>query len=266
MFHSRPARKVRAYRPRLEVLEDRTLLSIYLVDRLTDTGAGSGLAGDLRYCITQAVNGDAINFGVNGTINLTGALPDLAHNVSIQGPGANLLTVRGAGSEGYPFRVFTVPFGATVSISGLTITNGYYVSGGGIDNGGTLTLSNSTVTGNEVSGDEVRGGGIDNAGTLTLSNSTVTGNEAVGDFYFPYAPGGGIYNGNTSGTAVLTISNSTISGNDAYSGGGIANGYVDTTTGQYEPGGTVTLSDSTIVDIPSPKENRFGVMLNASVE
>ena len=31
MFHTRPARKVRAYRPRLEVLEDRQLLSTYLV-------------------------------------------------------------------------------------------------------------------------------------------------------------------------------------------------------------------------------------------
>ena len=66
MFHSGPARRVRAYRPRLEVLESRTLLSTYLVDHLADDGVGSGLNGSLRYCITNAVDGDAINFGVTG--------------------------------------------------------------------------------------------------------------------------------------------------------------------------------------------------------
>jgi hypothetical protein len=45
MSRFRPAHKVRAYRPCLEILEDRTLLWTYLVDRLTDTGAGSGLSG-----------------------------------------------------------------------------------------------------------------------------------------------------------------------------------------------------------------------------
>jgi hypothetical protein len=60
MTRCRPARKVRAYRPRLETLETRALLSTYLVDRLTDTGAGSGLSGDLRYCIGHASDGDSI--------------------------------------------------------------------------------------------------------------------------------------------------------------------------------------------------------------
>jgi hypothetical protein len=45
MSRFRPARQVRAYRPCLEILEARTLLSTYLVDRLTDTGTGSGLSG-----------------------------------------------------------------------------------------------------------------------------------------------------------------------------------------------------------------------------
>src|SRR6266404_1409199 len=62
----------------LEAFEDRTLLSTFTVDRVTDTGQGSGLAGDLRYCVTQATSGqDTIAFSVTGTINLTKALPDL---------------------------------------------------------------------------------------------------------------------------------------------------------------------------------------------
>ena len=82
MFHSRPARKVRAYRPHLEVLEDRTLLSTYLVDHLADDMVGTGTSGSLRYAITHAMDGDTITFGVTGTINLNGALPNLTHNFS----------------------------------------------------------------------------------------------------------------------------------------------------------------------------------------
>src|SRR5262245_7916995 len=102
MVPLRPAHRVRAYRPRFEVLEARHLLSTYVVDRLTHTGAGSDLAGDLRYCINHAADGDAITFGVTGTINLAGALPHLTHSISIEGPGADLLTVSGPGYFSYP--------------------------------------------------------------------------------------------------------------------------------------------------------------------
>src|SRR5262245_63393503 len=91
----RPARQRPRARLAVEVLEDRTLPSTFVVDRLTDTGAGSGLTGDLRYCITNAVDNDKISFddGVTGTINLTGALPALSHSIDIEGPGAASLTV-----------------------------------------------------------------------------------------------------------------------------------------------------------------------------
>jgi hypothetical protein len=62
----------------------------------------------------------------SGTINLTGALPDLAHRVTIQGPGANNLTVSGGG-----YSVFLVQ--STVSISGLTVTGGTGYAGDGGD-------------------------------------------------------------------------------------------------------------------------------------
>jgi hypothetical protein len=242
MFHSRPARKGRAYRPRLEVLDDRTLPSTFLVDHLADDTVGSGLTGSLRYAIMNATDGDAITFGVTGTIDLTGALPDLTHSISIEGPGASPMTVRR--DTGGNYRIFTVDGDTTVSICGLTITNGYLTGnddffGGGIANFGTLTLSNSTVAGNRVgelystAGD---GGGIANFGILTLSNSTVAGNGAYG---YSVAGGGGIYNMDD-----LTVRCGTISGNQAEfenfehqggSGGGIDN-----------KGGTVTISNSTV--------------------
>ncbi|HEY7309686.1 MAG TPA: hypothetical protein VH643_10045, partial [Gemmataceae bacterium] len=48
-----------SFRPRLEVLEDRTLLAAYLVDLATDNNSGgqgqqdpnNAKAGDLRYCL-----------------------------------------------------------------------------------------------------------------------------------------------------------------------------------------------------------------------
>jgi hypothetical protein len=226
MFHARPARKVRAYRPCLEVLEDRNLLSTYLVDRLTDTGTGSGLAGDLRYCITNAADNDHITFGVTGTINLTGALPTLTHHISIEGPGANLVTVDGGAGH----HAFQVAASGVAGISGLTVANDYInvlgsngsgevlgvsdcvvplvVNGGyarvtsctvgEIDNGGQMTVVNSTITANDAGLGAISNGYL---GHLTLTNSTVSGNN-IGNAQWV------IYN-----IGVLTISSCTISGN-----------------------------------------------------
>jgi hypothetical protein len=225
----------RFYRPRLEALESRTLLSVCTVDRLTDNnpsggGEGNNGMGDLRWCVIESLfRDDTINFSVTGTINLAGALPTLTGNVSIDGPGANLLTVRR--DTGGSYRIFTVASGVTVAISGLTIRNGNPSDsgGGGILNSGILTVSYSTITGN--SGGSVGGGGIsNNNGTLTISNSTISGNTTnpggIGS-------GGGISNNN----GTLTVSNSTITGNSAGFGGG---GGID------NENGTLTISNSTI--------------------
>jgi hypothetical protein len=81
--------------------------------------------------------------------------------------------------------------------------------GAGLYNGGTLTVTGSTLSGN-TAGDG--GGGIYNGGTLMVTGSTLSGNTASN-------PGGGIYNGGT-----LTVSTSTLSGNTAGDGGGIFDG------------------------------------------
>src|SRR5229473_3483470 len=152
-------------------------------------------AGD-TISITDAVHTEA---GI--TVNKT---------LTIQGQGAANTAVNGnkAGS------VFIVNFGVTATIQDMTIQNGSAPAfgGGGILNYGTLTLSNSTLSGNSATYD---GGGILNngRGTVTISNSRLSGNSASGGYY---ASGGGIFN---SGTA--TISNSTLSDNRAtYYGGG----------------------------------------------
>jgi hypothetical protein len=206
----------------LEVLEARHLPSTYVVDRLTDIGEGDGLAGDLRYCISQAGDGDAVTFAVTGGINLTGALAELMHSVAIEGPGTDRLILSGAG-----FSVGDV----AVAISGLTITSGGVSNGGtltisdftiedgyGIDNGGRLTVTDSTITRN-VQG--FAGGGIQNweQGVATISNCVISENSPHPED-MNFSIGGGIYN-----VGRMTITNSTVTGNYARDGGAIYNGY-----------------------------------------
>ena len=88
--------------------------------------------------------------------------------------------------------------------------------GGGIKASslGTVSLTNSTVSGNSTAGYGASGGGIKAVGTVTLTNSTVSGNSAVGaDANF-----GGIHT-----DALVTLINSTVTGNSATGvGGGIS--------------------------------------------
>jgi len=111
--------------------------------------------------------------------------------------------------------------------------------GGGIDSVGTLMLTGCTIGGNS----SAFGGGVSsgtfgfNATSLTITNSTITGNTATG------GAGGGIL---TYGVGTDTITASTIQGNHATSGGGIANG--DNVSGRGSAGSDVTISGSTVRD------------------
>jgi len=123
-------------------------------------------------------------------------------NTNIDGGG--LVTLSG----GHRTRLFEVIEGVTLNLENLGIVNS---DGSAIENYGTLTVTNSTFSGNNASyGD---GGAIyNNYGTLTVTNSTLSGNGAD-------TSGGAIYN--NYGT--VTVTNSTFSGNNADNGGGILN-------------------------------------------
>jgi Putative Ig domain len=96
----------------------------------------------------------------------------------------------------------------TLTIENSTISGNTAHVGGGVINRGTLTIKNSTISNNTTN---YGSGGVTNSGTLAIKNSTISGNDS---YYF----GGGVGN---SGT--LTIENSTISGNTAFGGGGVYN-------------------------------------------
>ena len=141
----------------------------------------------------------------------------------------------------------------TVTDSTISGNTASYEGGGIYNNGGTMTVTDSTISGNTASSG---GGGITNAGTMTVTDSTISGNSTGSG-----GSGGGIFN--YSGT--MTVADSTISGNTAsYDGGGIYNNSSTSTMtvtdstisdntassngggGIYNSGGTMTVADSTI--------------------
>jgi CSLREA domain-containing protein len=164
--------------------------------------------------------------GVGEDAAATGDL-DLTSDVTIAGAGAGTTIVDGNGAA-LGDRVFDIPAGANVALTGLTVRGGVigFADGAGIRalGIGGLGLQDVTIVGNTTTSD---GGGIYRAGggSLAIEASVIAGNGAGGN-------GGGI---NQSG-GTLTATASTIRGNFAgTSGGGLI----------YE-GGAATVTRSTI--------------------
>ena len=107
------------------------------------------------------------------TITLGGTQLTIGSAMTINGPGADQLTISGNNAS----RIIEVVAGNTVTISGLTLTNGYSGIGGGIENSGTLTISHSTISANSAGGN---GGGINNSDVSRLRSTIVANNEATG--------------------------------------------------------------------------------------
>jgi hypothetical protein len=233
----------RRFEAALSPLEDRRLLSMFNVTSTADSGS----TGTLRWAVAGA-NADTspsmIVFELGtaaATITLTQGQLDLSNtseSVSVyDGAGEGPVTISGNGQSG----AFQVNAGVTASISGLTITDGATLvptttAAGSINDLGTLTLSNCTITNNPKSTTPASGVVVD--GTATITDCTITGgnsyygagvdvfrgvanltgctienNTGAGD-----VRGAGLFNGGTT-----TLMNCRISGNTATNGGGLYN-------------------------------------------
>jgi CSLREA domain-containing protein len=225
-------------------------------------------------CGTGDVITDTIAFDVEGIITVNRPL-----SVTVGGPlviyGGETVSISG----GNKVRIFHVDLNGILTLEGLTITNGSYTFGGGIDNAGSLIIDNCFILSNSSTGYyNGFGGGIFNTGDLSINNSTFHENQTWGYWGLGgaihndgtmeinnssltnniswYDRGGGIYNDGT-----LLISNSNLYNNNAYhDGGAIANhgaliiydSNISDSAVNYSGGGifnqtgTVTLTNSTL--------------------
>jgi len=246
--------------PRLDLMEDRTLLSTtFTVSNLDDQGPGS-----LRQAISNAndtTGADVISFArkLHGTIKLTSAQElKITDSLTITGPGANNLIISGNNTGNNTSRVFEIGSGATVTFTNLTIANGQTTStgtsgdalgGGGIlnDAGATLNLTRCSVVNNKAiagAGFDVFGGGLLNLGTANVTACTFMGNQALngnGTFVGAFAgsQGGAIDN---FGGDKLTVDYSTFINNQAIGAGG-------TTTTFFGVGGAIENNNGSTANI-----------------
>ena len=289
------------FSPRLEALEHRRLFSTLTVTSDQDSGAGSlratvaaAQSGDtIVFSVTASSSTSTSSTSTSSTqtgsspgqrrgkkktpppptptptptptITLTSGQLLLSKNLTIQGPGAGQLAIRGSGS-----RAFEVAQGSAITLSGLTVSGssdywaGYPVAtpwaghgggilnhgtlaasgctfgglitghgeGGAIFSDGTLSFSGCTISGGYAQGSDTSGAGISNWGTATLTNTIISNNAAQpGTLSYPwFNKGGGILNNGT-----MTLNGCTVSNNSArHAGGGIFNA------------GTLLLSGSTV--------------------
>ena len=156
-----------------------------MLSTLTVTQSGDSGPGSLRAEIAAASSGDTVVFAqkLKGqTISLTSGELAVSQSLNIDGLGAQKLSISGGGNS----RVFEVSGGATLNLSGLTITGGTAELGGGIYNeaGSTLAITQSTLTDNVASGagGNAQGGAIYNAAgaKLSIGHSQLIGNQTDG--------------------------------------------------------------------------------------
>jgi hypothetical protein len=171
---------------------------------LTVTNTNDSGPGSLRDTVGAANDGDTIAFNISplpATITLTSGEIFISKSLTITGPGANQLTVSGNNST----QVLGVS-GANVAISGLTIAQGVSDGAGGIENAGTLSVTNCAFEGNRST---ISAGAIENSGMLSVTGSLFSNNKNT------LTAGGAI---DTKGP-LCTIVNSTFSGNSSMTGG-----------------------------------------------
>lgn len=175
-------------------------------------------------------------------------ITDTSGTLTITGAGSGSTSINGNATD----RVFDIKTNTTVTMSGLTITNGSVTdeNGGGILNLGALTISNSIISNNDLNGTataDYYGAGIQcGGGSITITDSTISGNySASTPGYFIY--GGGLNIGsscNATITRALFSSNTFEIINSLQFGGGINIFTSDSTTVSITD--TVTSSNTAI--------------------
>ena len=196
--------------------------------RAADLTVGTTADGDDGECVADCTLREAVGLIASpdrvilpaGNYSVSLGDPILVEDDTILGAGARSTIIDAASTS----RVLFVGDLTVARISGVTVTGGSGLGnpgssggGGGITVEGTLTLTDSTVSGNES---PTVGGGIYVTvdGVLNVTGSTISGNLAQAGIN---GSGGGL---DAGVRAQVTVTNTTISGNRAEDLGPSANG------------------------------------------
>jgi len=228
-------------------LECRNIPAVFTVTTTADAGSGS-----LRQAILDAnaisgadsVDFDNAVFATPQSIGVLGGEMTITDAVSINGPGATLLTLLGSPVASDINRFFSIANAGTVAISGMTLSHGLTTSSGGAIRATSnvdLHLANVTFDTNKVTDFSTYAGAVylvNSNVSCTLLDSTFVGNEAESGGAIGTSGvsadiqrctfsanvcrsgDGGAINGYSFGTGSLTISNSTFHGNISIGGNG----------------------------------------------
>ncbi|GAA0716098.1 IPTL-CTERM sorting domain-containing protein [Dokdonella soli] len=280
-IRSDPARRIFAQFPTRYSRSAPAPAATWPVVNCADSGAGS-----LRAAIGAAGDGDTIDLTALtcGTITLqTGAIPVRRNNLTLIGPGRSALTIDGNATD----RVFIHPGRGTLTLRAMTIQNGrnratgFNVAGGGcVASAAYVALEDATVRNCYAGGEGAYGGAI-YAYSLTLSNSTLSGNVANG----VHEDAGTAAFGGAAFVYQMQFTDSTVTGNRAehrvkpgrtsydiaggviaVRGGSIAGSTIDSNVSQGRAGGiaafnSISVSNSTISGNVAASEIGGGLFL-----
>jgi CSLREA domain-containing protein len=202
-----------------ENLESRQMLSI-TVNTLEDQNDGSGVNGwSLRDALIAASNGETIEFDpslAGGTIELTNGALNVNRDVTIEGSGADQLTIDAQGATNVFYVFQNSSETPNVAIKGLTLTG---ASGVGVRAAQPATLN---LQGVEIVGNS--GGGVEAYQGFAMTDSLVAENTGGPAIYLRYG--------------TFSITNTTVSNNTSPTkSAGIVTGY-----------GTLTLKNVTVTE------------------
>lgn len=238
---------------RSSILLPALLLMISVFPSPSARAAGTVGSGTEASCTEAALDsalagGGFVSFdcGASATTITVTSQKLISDDTRIDGDG--LVSISGGGSTG----IFVVEAGVSLTLQGLTVTNGYVDARGGAiyNDGGMVTVSGGALSSNQAWGDF--GGAIFNTnnGVVSLANVVVSDNFSNG--------GGAIYND----TGFVKIVDSFLSGNEgvgwagtvfnndsmSITGSTLTNSQGDDGGAVYNASGDMTISNSTVTN------------------
>lgn len=274
-----------------------------LAATLPVTNCSDNNSGSLRQVMSGAGNNDVVDAsGLDGVCSLitltTGDITTSAANLTVKGAGSNKLTVSGKygtfpNFHTEPYRILTHNGFGTLTVQGMTLSNGDLINAAGIASGGCVYSKGNVIlsdvelsecSANTTSG-VAKGGGLYAKGFVQLNNSIVKYSSANGGTS-GNAQGGGVYtlgNFSATGSSVRTNSAAGTSGNTLGNVGGVfalgQNVAITSSTiagnsagmniggiGVRNAAGTVTITNSTISGNTATAGSIGGIYVSAHAQ